>query len=67
MKTVEEIAQAILQLAPTELVRFRVWFDEFEAGHFDTAIEQDALAGRLDRFADEALAHLAIRKTIRPS
>ena len=65
MKTIEEIAQAILQLTPTELARFRVWFDEFEASRFDAAIEQDALAGRLGRFADEALAHLAMRKTNR--
>ena len=63
MKTVEEIALAVLQLAPTELARFREWFDEFEASRFDAAIEQDAVAGRLDRFADEALAYLTKHKT----
>jgi len=63
MKTVEEIALAIVQLAPAELARFREWFDEFDAGRFDAAIEQDALAGRLDRFTDEALAYLARRGT----
>jgi hypothetical protein len=63
MKTVEEIAQAILQLAPTELAHFCKWFDEFEAIHFDAAIEQDALAGRLDHLADEALTYIAEHKT----
>ena len=67
MKTVEEIAQAILQLPPAELARFRAWFDGFEADGFDAAIEQDALAGRLNRFADEVMAHLAKRKTNRLS
>ena len=63
MKTAEEIAEAVLQLAPTELARFRAWFDEIGASRFDATIEQDALAGRLDRFADEAIAYLAEHKT----
>ena len=67
MRTAEEIAQAILELAPVELARFRAWFEEFEASRFDLAIQQDLLAGRLDRFAEEALTYFAKRKTNRLS
>jgi hypothetical protein len=56
MKTAEEIAQAILRLPPAELARFCAWFGDLEANRFDAVIERDALAGRLDRIADEALA-----------
>jgi hypothetical protein len=36
-------------------LRFRVWFEEFEATRFDERIERDAKAGRLDRLAAQAL------------
>ncbi len=35
---------------------FRAWFAVFDADRFDAAIEHDARAGKLDAFADEALA-----------
>jgi hypothetical protein len=56
MTTAEEIEKAIEQLDPRELERFRAWFELFEANRFDAAIERDAHAGKLDTFADEALA-----------
>jgi hypothetical protein len=56
MTTAEEIEKAVEQLPLEELARFRAWFEAFEAGRFDAKIEQDALAGRLDAFAEEALA-----------
>jgi hypothetical protein len=56
MTTAEEIEKAVEQLAPGELARFRAWFEAFDAQQFDTAIERDAHAGRLDTHADEALA-----------
>jgi hypothetical protein len=37
-------------------VRFRAWFETFDAEQFDAAIERDARAGKLDVLADEALA-----------
>jgi hypothetical protein len=43
-------------LPPRELARFRAWFEAFDAGEFDAAIERDARAGKLDAPADEALA-----------
>ena len=55
MTTAEEIERAVEQLAPQELARFRSWFEVYVANRFDAAIEQDALAGRLDAFAEEAI------------
>jgi hypothetical protein len=56
MTTAEDIEKAIEQLAPGELARLRAWFDAFDSGRFDAAIERDARAGKLDAFAEEALA-----------
>jgi hypothetical protein len=54
--TIEEIEKAVARLATDNLARFRAWFEEFEAAHFDRKIEQDAASGRLDRLAEQALA-----------
>ena len=56
MTTAEEIEKAIEELDPRELARFRAWYEAFEARRFDAAIERDAEAGKLDDFAEEALA-----------
>jgi hypothetical protein len=56
MTTAEEIEKAVEQLTPGELARFRAWFERFDAAQFDAAIERDAQAGKLDAFAEEALA-----------
>jgi hypothetical protein len=56
MTTAEEVEKAVEQLPPQELARFRAWFEAFEANRFDAAIERDAAAGRLDAFAEEAIA-----------
>ena len=54
--TTEDIERAIECLAPDELARFRAWFEQFDAERFDQALEQDAQAGKLDAFAEEALS-----------
>ena len=54
--TTEDLERAIEQLTPEELARFRAWFAEFDAEQFDKAVEQDAQAGKLDAFAEEALS-----------
>jgi hypothetical protein len=54
--TIEEIEKAVSQLPPDDLARFRAWFEEFEAARFDRRIEADAVSGRLDHLADQALA-----------
>ena len=56
MTTIEDIEKAVEQLPPRELARFRAWFEPFDAGKFDAAIERDAHAGKLDAHAEEALA-----------
>ncbi len=52
--TILEIEQAIIQLSPKELSRFRAWFEEYYAQVWDKQIEADAKAGRLDRLIAEA-------------
>ena len=56
MMTTEDIEKAVEQLDPRELARFRAWFEVFDADRFDAAIENDVHAGKLDAFAEEALA-----------
>jgi hypothetical protein len=55
MTTLEDIERAIADLPQDQLKRFRAWFEQFEAAHFDQAIERDAKAGKLDRLAEQAL------------
>jgi hypothetical protein len=54
--TIEDIEKAVAQLPPRELAMFRAWFEAFDAARFDEKIERDAVEGKLDRLADEALA-----------
>jgi len=56
MTKIEEIEKAVAKLSPEELARFRAWFEAFDSARFDEKIERDALSGKLDRLADEALA-----------
>jgi hypothetical protein len=58
MSTVQEIERAVSRLSPEELVRFREWFDEFDAKVWDRQFEKDAKSGKLDRLADQAIADL---------
>ena len=55
MTNIEEIVRAVSALTPDELVRFRAWFDDFDADRFDEKIERDAKSGKLNRVADEAV------------
>jgi len=59
MSTVQQIEQAIRTLGPEDFAALRDWFAAFEADLWDGQIEQDVAAGRLKRFADEALRDLA--------
>ena len=56
MTKLEDLEKAVAQLAPREFDRFRTWFEELQAKRFDEKIERDARAGKLDRFADTAVA-----------
>jgi hypothetical protein len=54
--TVEDIEKAIAKLDSRELDKFRAWFEEFQAAHFDQKIERDAQSGKLDQLAGQAIA-----------
>ena len=54
--TLDDIEKAVAELPPDQLLRFRAWFEEFEAARFDDRIERDAKAGRLDRLAEQPLS-----------
>lgn len=55
MSTVQDLKQAVSQLAPKDLARFRKWFSEFDAKVWDKQFEQDVRSGKLDRLAKKAI------------
>jgi hypothetical protein len=55
MHNVQDLEQAIRQLSPEDLAAFRAWFIEFDASLWDSKLDSDAAAGRLDKLAEEAL------------
>ena len=56
MSAIQEIEQAVSQLKPKELARFRKWVDEFDAKAWDKQFEQDVHTGQLDQLAQQAVA-----------
>lgn len=54
--TIKELEKAVAKLSPEELAEFREWFLAFEEDAWDCQIAHDAEAGKLDRFAEEAIA-----------
>jgi len=56
MSRVEEIEEAVKNLPPSELRRFRQWFASFDSETWDAQIEADAAEGKLDALASAAIA-----------
>ena len=56
MATVEAIIAAIAQLPPEQVAQVRAWLAERAEAEWDSQIEQDERAGRLDVLAERALA-----------
>jgi hypothetical protein len=54
--SVDELEKAVSQLPPEKLAKFRAWFEAFDADLWDHRIKADIKAGKLDKFADEAIA-----------
>jgi len=52
----EDIEKAVVELPADELAEFRKWFQAFDAEQWDRQFEQDARTGKLDHFAEEAIA-----------
>ena len=61
--TLEELEKAVAQLPPDKLEEFRAWFKKFDSELWDKQIEQDVLAGKLDKLAEEAIAEHKAGKT----
>ncbi len=55
MSKIENIEREIKGLTPDELQAFRKWFWAFDAEEWDQQFEKDALSGRLDSVAEDAL------------
>ena len=62
-KTVEEVENAVAQLPPDQLKKFRTWYNEFDSAVWDEQIEKDILAGKLDALAEAAIADYKLGKT----
>ncbi len=56
MTKIKKIEQDVRKLKRDELSAFRRWFREFDSDVWDRQIEEDVLAGKLDKLAEEALA-----------
>ncbi|HAK95916.1 MAG TPA: hypothetical protein DCM87_13225 [Planctomycetes bacterium] len=62
MTRIEKLERDIMALNKSELLALRDWFQAFLADEWDRRIEEDAMAGKLDRLARDALAdHVAGR------
>lgn len=56
MYPVQEIESAVSQLSRDDFAHFRGWFDEFDAKVWDKQFEADAISGKLDNLASQAIA-----------
>ena len=63
MSTVQEIEQALIELTPEELARFRQWFEDYDVRAWDEQWESDAKSGKLDRLADQATSDFRAGKS----
>jgi hypothetical protein len=63
MSKIKELEQKVQALSPEELAQFREWFLEFDWAAWDTQLERDVRAGKLDAMAEQALKDHAEGKT----
>ena len=56
MAKVNELVNEVQQLNRAELAEFRDWFRKYDSDEWDKEIEQDVLAGKLDKLGNEAIA-----------
>jgi hypothetical protein len=54
--SVDDLEKAVASLPPDQFASFREWFEAFAADQWDRQIGRDIKAGKLDRFAEEAVA-----------
>jgi hypothetical protein len=60
---VEKIEHEVATLSSDELASFRAWYAVFDSEAWDRQIEQDAVSGRLDALASQALEAHSTGKT----
>ena len=63
MTRVKELENAVQRLNRDELTKFRDWFRKYYSDEWDSEIEEDILAGKLDSLAEEAIAAHKIGRT----
>ncbi|HVC94989.1 MAG TPA: hypothetical protein VND64_14935 [Pirellulales bacterium] len=56
MTMVDQIAAAILQLAPEDVRRLTVWLLDLDQQRWDAELERDVASGKLDMLGEEAIA-----------
>ncbi|MFO1218781.1 MAG: hypothetical protein U1E89_10455 [Burkholderiaceae bacterium] len=56
MGDLKAIEKAVAALPAEQLAEFRRWFAEYDGAAWDHQIERDAVSGKLDHLAAEALA-----------
>lgn len=56
MTKIDTLERQIRGLSAEELAEFRRWFAAFDAAVWDSQLEADAAAGKLDALGNEALA-----------
>jgi chaperonin cofactor prefoldin len=65
MTKLEKLEREIESLPPQDKRALASWFAELQANLWDEQMERDALTGKLDKLADEAIADIAAGR-VRP-
>jgi len=52
--SIKELQEAVAGLPPEDFVRFRRWFEAFDAQRWDEQFENDVRSGKLDKIAERA-------------
>ncbi len=56
MQSVQEIEAAVTKLSKSDLINFRDWFTNFDQAEWDRQFEDDAMSGKLDTLAEQAIS-----------
>ena len=55
MSSIKEIEHAVSKLTAEDLVKFRAWYEEFDAEIWDKEFEEDVKFGKLDVISEKAI------------
>jgi hypothetical protein len=56
MSEVQKIEQAVKHLSEPQFAEFRRWFMDFDAEAWDEQMEADAVSGKFDALAEDAIS-----------